>query len=145
MLDCQKIGEMLSGYMDRELTQSDRQRVELHLQSCSECRTTFQEMTGLRQAVGELSFGEMTREQWGRIMNDLTVRASRGIGWLFLALGLVFLLGYAAYSFAVDDTVGALTKTGVSGLALGMTFLFFSVVRQRFIAYKTDRYKDVEI
>jgi predicted anti-sigma-YlaC factor YlaD len=144
-MDCQKIGEMLSGYMDRELTQGDRQRVELHLQSCSDCRTTFQEMTSLRQAVGELSFGEMTREQWNRIMNDLTVRASRGIGWLFLVLGLVIVLGYAAYSFTVDDTVHALIKTGILGLALGMTFLFISVLRQRLIAHKTDRYKDVEI
>ena len=48
MLDCRQIDEMLSGYLDGELTQGDRQRVQLHLESCAKCRTAFDEMAELR-------------------------------------------------------------------------------------------------
>ena len=145
MIDCQQIGELLSGYLDRELTQGDRQRVELHLESCAECRRTYQAMTDLRQAVGDLSFEVMSREEWSKIMNDLTVRTSRGIGWLLFVFGMVVLVGYSAYEFAVDETVPALIKSGTAGIVFGLICLFISVMRQRLIARKTDKYKDVEI
>ena len=145
MLDCRQIEELLSGYLDGELTQGDRQRVELHLESCPTCRQSYEELANLRQGVAELSFGEMSREQWSQIMNDLPVRASRGFGWLLYVSGLVIVTGYGAYEFAVDETVPALVKTGTAGVVLGALFLFFSVLRQRLIARKTDKYKDVEI
>lgn len=78
-------------------------------------------------------------------MNDLAVRTSRGTGWLLYVLGLVLLVAYGAYEFAIDQTVPALVKTGVAGIVIGLGLLFISVARQRWIASKTDRYRDVEI
>ena len=42
--DCQETELLISGYLDRELTQSDRQRVDLILEDCIECTETHQEM-----------------------------------------------------------------------------------------------------
>ena len=145
MMDCQQINEMISGYLDGELSQGDRQRVELHVESCPRCRTTYEELAELRQAVGQLSFGEMSSAEWSKMMNDLTVRTSRRLGWLLHILGAVIVLVYAAYEFAVDDTVPALIKAGVAGLVVGLVLLFISVLRQRMLARQTDRYKDVQI
>lgn len=145
MADCQHIAEMTSGYLDGELTQGGRQRVELHLQSCPDCRKTYEDMADLRQAVGRLSFGEMPPQQWRKIMNDVTVRSSRGLGWLLYVAGLVILVGFGVYEFVNDETVDAIVKTGVAGVVVGLVLLFVSVARQRLIARKTDKYKDVEI
>ena len=145
MLDCRQIDEMLSGYLDGELTQGDRQRVQLHLESCAKCRTAYDEMAEMRGAIGEMSFGKMSHEQWSKIMNDLPVKSSRGAGWLLYVAGLVIVCGYGFYEFAVDDTVPALIKTGIGGLVIGTVLLFLSVLRERLIARKTDKYKDVEI
>lgn len=145
MLDCQQIDEMLSGYLDSELTQADRQRVELHLDSCSKCRDVYEELAGLRQAVGEMSFGEISREEWSKIMNDLPVRTSRGAGWLMYVAGFLIVCGYGLYEFLADDTVGALIKTGIAALVIGTLLLFISVLRERLLARKTDKYKDVQI
>jgi hypothetical protein len=41
--------------------------------------------------------------------------------------------------------VPALVKTGVAGIIVGAILLFASVLRQRLIARKSDRYKDVQI
>jgi predicted anti-sigma-YlaC factor YlaD len=145
MTDCKKIADMISGYLDGELTQGDRQLVEVHLEQCKQCRNAYDEMARLSEAVGKLSFGEMPPEAWSKMMNDLTVRTSRGAGWLLYVAGLVLVLGYAAYQFSIDDEIPALIKTGVAGIVVGLSLLLVSVIRQRVIASKTDRYKDVEI
>ena len=145
MLDCRQIDELLSGYLDSELTQGERQRVEVHLEDCTACRKKYNEMADLRRAVGKVSFGEMSPQQRSKIMNDLTVRTSRGLGWLLYLLGVIVVVGYGAYSFAIDDQVSALEKTGVTGIVVGGILLLISVARQRMIARQTDKYKDVEI
>jgi hypothetical protein len=145
MNSCKSIEELLSGYLDGELTQQDRQRVELHLDDCDDCRKTYEDMAKLQNAVGKLSFGEMSSQKWSEIMNDVTARTSRGFGWLFYIVGLLIVIGYGAYEFAVDDEVPALVKTGIAGIVVGTVLLFISVLRQRMIERKTDRYKDVQI
>jgi predicted anti-sigma-YlaC factor YlaD len=145
MLECRQIDEMLSGYLDGELTQGDRQRVELHVETCAKCRKAYDELAELRGAIGEMSFGKMSSEEWSKIMNDLPVRTSRGAGWLLYVAGLVIVCGYGFYEFARDDTVPALIKTGIGGLVVGTLLLFLSVLRERLITRKTDKYKDVEI
>jgi predicted anti-sigma-YlaC factor YlaD len=145
MLDCPQIGEMLSGYIDGELTQGDRQRVELHMDSCGKCRAAHDELLRLRRNIGKMKFEELASTEWSQIMNDLTVRSSRGLGWLLFVIGLLIVVAYASYEFVVDDTVSALVKTGIAGIVFGLLLLFVSVARQRLVARKTDKYRDVEI
>ena len=145
MLDCEQIDERLSGYLDGELTQGERQRVEIHLESCPKCREAFEEMARLREAVGELRFGELSQEDWSEIMTDVTVRSSRGAGWILYVVGIVILCGYAGYCFVIDDTVDALVKSGVGAVVLGAILLFISVLRERLLTRKSDKYEDVQI
>jgi predicted anti-sigma-YlaC factor YlaD len=145
MLDCGQIDDRLSGYLDGELAQGDRQQVEVHLESCSKCHEAFEEMARLRDAVGRLPFDSMSQDEWSKIMSDVTVRTSRGVGWFLYVAGLMGLCGYAAYEFAVDDAVPALIKSGIGALILGIVLLFVSVLRERLMARKTDKYEDVQI
>ena len=145
MPECQHIAELISGHIDGELTQQDSQRVELHLESCVACRRTYEGMSQLRQKVGQLTYGEMSNEEWSQMMNDLTVRTSRATGWILYVVGLLIVVGYGAYEFAVDDELPALLKTGIAGIVVGVILLFVSVLRQRLIARKSDKYKDVQI
>jgi len=142
---CEDYEELLTGYLDAELTQGDRQRVELHVASCGQCQENFAEMSRLRDEIGKLSFGEMSPEEWNEMMNGLTVRTSRFFGWLLYVGGTVLLLGYGSYEFAIDDEVPALIKTGVAAVFVGLAMLLFSVFRQRLVAAKHDKYKDVQI
>jgi len=78
-------------------------------------------------------------------MNDLPVRTSRGAGWLLYVAGFLIVCGYGLYEFMADDSVDALIKTGIGALVVGSLLLFVSVLRERLIARKTDKYRDVEI
>ena len=78
-------------------------------------------------------------------MNDLVTGAARRIGWLLFALGVLTVVSYAAYEFVSDDAVSAILKTAFAAVVVGLILLFVSVLRQRLIDRRTDKYEDVEI
>ena len=86
------VGALLSGYIDGELTQQDRQRVEVHCDTCSQCQTTLEELKDLRRQVGKTRLSELGEDKWREDMNDTTVNVSRGIGWL-LIIGCALVVG----------------------------------------------------
>jgi len=145
MWDCQKIDALLSGYLDGELTQGDRQRVELHLENCAKCQTAYDDLAKLKTAVGKLSFDEMPEQDWRNVMNNVAVKASRGTGWVLYVVGLLVICGYAAFAFFSDDTVPALIKSGIAAAVVGLVLLFVSVLRERMVDRRTDKYEDVQI
>ena len=142
--DCDAIDELLSGLLDGELTQGSRQRVQVHVDGCPRCTARLAELEAVRTGVRNLHITELDRETRRKIMNDATARATSGIGWLLLIGGAVAVVGYAGYEWLLADTV-PVVKWGVAAFYTGLGTLLLGVLRQRWIARKTDRYKDVEI
>ncbi len=145
MDQCRLIEEMLTGYLDGELTQQDRQRVEVHVDGCANCRETMIELGEIRKGIGRLQDPEPTNEQRSRMMRITVTKTSRGLGWLLGIAGGLILVGYAAYEFATDDSVEALVKVATAGAVGGLALLLLSVLIDRLRARKSDRYKDVEL
>lgn len=139
------VGEMLSGYIDGELTQQERQRVEVHCDGCEVCKGNLRELRALREKVGRSHLGELGEDIWREHMDDTTVRAARGIGWLLFLGGLLIIAGYGIYEFVIDTSMPLGIKLLFAAIYGGLGVLFFSVLRQRLIERKSDKYKDVEI
>ena len=139
------VGELLSGYLDGELTQQQRQRVETHCDTCTECKKNLKELRALRESIGKARLSEVDQDVWRERMDDTTVRTSRGIGWLLILGGVLVAMGMGVYEFVIDSSLGLAEKLIVGVIYGGFVVLFFSVLRQRFIERKTDKYKDVEI
>lgn len=78
-------------------------------------------------------------------MDDTTARTVRGIGWLLFIGGLLIAAGIGIVAFVFDSSLGLLEKLVVGSVYGGLALLFISVLRQRLIERKTDKYKDVEI
>lgn len=51
--DCDAVGELLSAYLDGELTEGEKETVEAHLQTCDACRQLVDALANLRQEMGE--------------------------------------------------------------------------------------------
>ena len=96
------VGELLSGYIDGELTQQERQRVDVHCDNCERCRRERAELRALRERVGSTRLSEYGEDKWRESMNDTGVRTSRGIAWLLLIGGVLALVGIAVYEFLTD-------------------------------------------
>lgn len=141
----QHVGEMLSGFVDGELTQQERQRVTLHCEQCDECRQNLTELRELRERIGKAHLSEVGEDKWRENMNDPTVQTTRGIGWLLFIAGILAIAGVGLYEFIVEDSMPTWVKLIVTAIYGGLAVLLFSVLRQRIIERKTDKYKDVEI
>ena len=139
------VGELLSGYVDGELTQQQRQLVSLHCEGCEECRETLSKLRELRQSIGKAQLSEAGEDKWRETMNDSTVQTTRNIGWLMFIAGLLAIAGIGVFGFLFSDEISVGMKLIIIGVYGGLALLFFSVLRQRLIERKTDKYKDVEI
>ena len=144
---CAEVDELLSGYLDGELTQKSRQRVDLHLGGCARCGARLRELESVRTSVGELRL-DMNEEDWQRwrnVMDNAFDRAARGIGWVLVVGAVLVLAGYLGYEFLLAEVERPLVKWAVAILYLGLGVLLLSVLRQRLSARRKDRYEDVEI
>ena len=140
------VGELLSGFIDGELTQQDRQRVQTHIDSCEKCSADVDELRLLRQTVGKARLSSLDDDVWRETMDDTMVKASRGIGWLLVVGAVLLGAGLGVYELVTSpSSMSLLEKLIVGGIYGGMLLIFISVLRQRLIERKTDRYKDVEI
>lgn len=139
------VGERLSGFVDGELTQQERQRVELHCDQCETCKNELEQLQAVRRIVGKARLSELDQDVWRELMGDITVRTSRAIGWLLLVGGILAAVGFGIYDFVFNSSASSFEKFIVGAIYLGLAGLFLSVLRQRLIERKTDKYKDVEI
>ncbi|MGD8580919.1 MAG: zf-HC2 domain-containing protein, partial [Lysobacterales bacterium] len=104
------VGELLSGYLDGELTQQVRQRVEVHLADCDECRESLADLEALRLRMGQSRLSPTGPDHWRESMNDDTVRWTRGIGWLLFLGALLILFGIGVFAFLTDPGTGLAWK-----------------------------------
>lgn len=137
--------ELLSGYVDGELTQQQRQRVDVHCADCKECENDLIELKALRESIGKAGLSDLNQDVWREMMNDTAVQTSRGIGWLLLIGGVLTAGGIGVVGFLFSSSTGIVEKLFIGAIYGGLALLFYSVLRQRLIERKTDKYKDVEI
>ena len=134
--------ELLSGYLDRALTQGDEQRVRLHLEDCPECRTRVREMSDLREITMSTRFEVPADDQWDERPRGGVSRWSRGLGWLLLIVWIVAVAGFAFWQVATGPE-SLLVKTLVFGGVSGVVLLFLSILVDRLRTLPGDRYRGV--
>jgi ferric-dicitrate binding protein FerR (iron transport regulator) len=139
------VGELLSGYIDGELTQQQQQRVRIHCEACAECAHELEQLEKIRREVGKSRLSPISEDSWREHMKDPTVEMTRGLGWILFIAGVLGISGIAVYEFVIDTSMATHIKV-ITGLVwVGMGALLVSVLRQRLIERKSDKYKDVEI
>ncbi len=76
MNQCHDIQELISGYIDHELSQQKAQRVRLHIESCENCRKVYEDLIAIRKEMGQLQYPECEEAKLDRIMNELSPEPS---------------------------------------------------------------------
>ena len=75
-------------------------------------------------------------------------RLERGLAWLAVFMGALFLIGFASVEFVnqlyADNTTPAIIKVGTVSLVFGLLVLLFSVIREKLFTYKNDKYKEIQ-
>lgn len=137
--------ELLSGYLDGELTQQEAQKVNLLLESDSEYKQLHDEMASMRLEVQSLSLQESELEHLDRLFQEHVAKTTRLFGFALLAVSSVILVAFIIYSVVINAAISLLVKIAIGLLGLGSLFLLYSVLRQRMTSDKKDKYNRVKI
>ena len=78
------------------------------------------------------------------MIDERTTRRRPHLGWLLLGAGVLLLYGYGTYDFMTDSSEPVWVRLALGGIGLGLLILLLHVLRQRLIARKTDRYRDIQ-
>lgn len=135
--------ELLSGHLDRELSQGEDQRVRIHLEDCDPCRRTYEELRELREASMTTPFSTPPDAQWDERPRSGGSGLLRGAGWTLLIVWLFAVLGFGVWQWIQHPATlweRFLTFAGVTGVLM----LFLSVLLDRIRAAKTDKYRRIE-
>ncbi|NVK21882.1 MAG: zf-HC2 domain-containing protein [Kangiellaceae bacterium] len=142
---CEKTQELVSGYIDQELTQQERQLVRVHIESCDDCRSIYQDLLAIKQSLGNITYPECEEAKVDKILNEPTSKLMSVVGWIMLIVGYVGFLVWQLFTFYTQEGVPMWLKVGVFLIEAGFLLLLGSVLRQRLIANKTDRYNKVKL
>ena len=137
--------ELLSGYLDGELTQQEAQKVSLLLENDLEYKQLHDEMSSMRHKVQSLSLQESELEHLDRLFQEPIAKTTRIFGFALLAVSSVILVTFIVYSVIVNAAISLLVKFAIGLLGFGSLFLLYSVLRQRIISDKKDKYNRVKI
>jgi predicted anti-sigma-YlaC factor YlaD len=147
-MNCDKIKELLAGYQDGELDAEQLEKVQKHLDGCSDCRAELTRLEKVKEVAGKVKFNDLPLEVWEGYWQGIYRRVERGLGWIFLSIGAIIMAAvggfYLVRDFFLDPAVAIIPKVGVGGLIIGGSFLLVSVLRERIFAYNRDRYREVQ-
>lgn len=133
---------LLTGYLDRALSQRQSQQVRLHLEECEACNQFYQELTALRETALNTRFVAPKDDGWPELPQTTVGRFSRPLGWLLIISWLTVVTGIALWRF-LSQTGDPLEIFLVLGLPGGFMLLFFSVLFDRLKDLQTDRYRGI--
>ena len=140
--------KLLAGYVDDELTEQERELFNKELQTNAELRAELEEFRKLKEVTGMVCYADLPDDVWEKYWHSLYRKLERGIGWILFSVGAILLMGFGLYHLLrelfFEPQVPFLVKIAVTALGGGVIFLLVSYVRERFFAYRHDRYKEVK-
>ena len=148
-MSCDLFKPKLSAYLDGELPDDQRRPLEQHLASCPACTRELEELKRLSEDLNMMRFKEPGDDELQRYWAGVYNRMERNVGWILLSAGAIITLCYGAFTLVEhlvrDPAVSVALKIGVCALIAGVVILFVSLVRERLVLRKVDRYsKEIE-
>lgn len=142
---CHQINEMISGLVDNELTQQERQRVMLHIDACDTCKQHYETLCELKTAIKEAPMPTMEAEKIDAILNEPVTKLTQYIAWTAILIAISFSAIFTAVMFLGSSDISTTQKVITSLFWGGLIGVFLSVLRQQWLARKTDKYKGVKL
>ncbi len=147
-MDHQKIKELISSYLDGELDEEQKKRVEEHFAQCPECKKEVEEMGKFEEVMTQMELKKPPKEVWLLYWASVYNRLERRIGWILFSIGAMIFLFFGGYKMVEgiiqDQTTPLILKVGILVFMAGIIVLLVSVIRERLFVRKRERYKEVE-
>lgn len=135
-------------YFSDDINPSEYKELQDALSSNAEFRKEFEEQKKIKEVLHTMNLKNPSREVWDKYWTGIYNRIERGIAWIAISIGAIILFGFAVFEaiehFIDDTTTPDIVKMGVGVLTVGGIILTISVLREKLMTYKHDKYKDIQ-
>ena len=148
LIDRERVQQLMMAALDEEISGEDRMELDRCLERDPQLRDEWERMGKVKNVTSSMAFREPPEEVWGQYWTTVYNRVERGVGWIFISIGSVVLLAYAAWEFIhalyQDSDVPLFIKIAILSVAVGILVLAVSVIREKLFTNRSDPYKEIE-
>ena len=146
-LTCEDARILIMGLMDGELTPVQQESVKKHIDSCRSCREQFELFSKLKEETLNMKLKPLPEMYWDEYWTHVYNKIERRAGWIFISIGLILIVSFGFYEFVKDflmnSTQPLILRAGVSVLGIGIIITGISVLREKLMVRKKDKYRSI--
>ncbi len=139
---------LTENYLDENLTPEEKNELFDILDKDVKLKKEFEEQKRIKEALSVMMLKNPSREAWDGYWTELYNKLERGIAWIFISIGAIIVLTFAAIQFIEKlletDKLPLLEKAGVFLLIIGFAVLIVSLLREKIFKNKHDKYKEIQ-
>lgn len=147
-ISCEGMKFKIMAYLDDELPNSEINTVKQHLEECPDCGKKYESLNKIKEITGEMKFKKLPEMYWDEYWSHVYNKIERGFSWIFISIGAIIILSFAAWNALTilinDSQMSTFLKTGIFIFIIGMVVLLVSILREKLMVKKVDKYREVE-
>lgn len=147
-ISCPDMGVKIMALIDGELDRDEIISVREHLKTCERCSVEYASFKRVKEVTNEMKFKNLPEFYWNDYWKHIYNRIERGLSWIFLSIGAIIILTFTGWQFLdnliSDKQIHPLLKVGIFIFFIGLAILIVSIVREKLMVRRVDKYREVE-
>jgi hypothetical protein len=147
-LTCNELNLKIMSLVDDELSEAEKKQILEHIAICDKCSGEYESLKKLKGVTGGMKMKKLPEYYWDEYWNHIYNRMERGISWLLISIGTIIILGFALWKLLneliADELMNPLLKGGIFIILIGVLILLVSILREKIMVRKVDKYREVE-
>jgi hypothetical protein len=138
----------IMAYLDQELSAEESAGIAQLIAKNPHYQKRYHQLLKLKEVTGAMKFKILPDMYWDEYWQHVYNRIERGISWILISVGAVIILSFALWTavtkLLADQALSPFLKFGILALIIGTVILFISIVREKLMVRRIDKYKEVE-
>ena len=144
----EEISLRVMAYLDGELPPDDAEEVGHKIDTDPRYREAHRSLSEIKEATNDMKLKNLPEMYWDEYWKHVYNRIERGLGWIFISVGAIILLSYGVWEFLMtminNKSIHLILKAGIFILVIGFVILIVSILREKFMIRKVDKYREIE-
>jgi len=147
-MTCDEFAIKIMALVDGELSDDESRSVLDHIAVCDKCAGEYASLKKLKGVTGEMKMKKLPEFYWDEYWSHVYNRLERGLSWILISVGVIIILGFVVWEvlgqLVADPVMNPLLKGAIYVVVLGVVILLISIIREKLMVRKVDKYREVE-
>ena len=135
-------------YLDGELPASEMKEVADLIEKDTAYREAYLSLKKMKEVTQKMKFRQLPEMFWDEYWEHVYNRIERGISWILISLGAIIIGSFLAWhlieKLLKDQNINVWLKAGIFIFFAGIIVLFLSILREKIMVRKVDKYREIE-